>query len=509
MSNGARSFPRLLLLRTLLLLAGHSVALASQPQAAAANPQAAATTTPATLGNAQTLFSAKRFAEADIVIRAVLDGEAFKQESASTQHEAVRLALSIARALKQYDRAAVLAARSTAFKDQEAGDWSSRARAALQNNDPEDAAKSLVVVARRWPYALNGNDGIVNETARAVREQRHADAHRELLEALLDMRWLHGDGTEPSGLWRDLSLELLDKSLVDRAIDVATHVTDPYVLIEMRADRRMAKVMRSGVVHTNVKKAAIDAVAAAKQGMHDHPGSLARVTALTSALMTLQQYQEILDATAPIVERVRTAAPGLKPYEDVERQYEWVLHARARALLEMGRFDDALAEQRLAMSANGPSPSASQAINLAGMLNDLARPAEALAVLPVDANLSPYGFMQLQSMRFESALLMHDDAAAAAALKYLREHEADSPVTLQRMLAISGAADDAARILIARLADPWLRTDALVEAQQYAPGRGPPQALAWRASALALCNRPDVRAAINAVGSVDRYPTIR
>ena len=492
-----------------LLLTGFQPALTSQPASVPPQPSASEPATPISMAGARSLFAAKRYAEADAVMRAVLDGADFKQDPASAQREAVRLAVSIARELKQYDRAAVLAARATAFKDQEAGDWLSRARAALQNNDPQDAATSLAVVARRWPYALNGNDGIVNDTARAVRDQRHADAHRELLEALLDMRWLHGDGTEPSGLWRDLSLELLDKNLTDRAIDAATHVADPYVLIEMRADRRLAKVMQSRIVHTNVKNAAIDAVATARQGMHEHPGSLARVTALTSALMTMQQYQEILDTTAPIVERVRTAAPGLKPYEDVERQYEWVLHARARALLEMGRHDDALAEQRLAMTADGQTPSVSQVINLAGMLNGLARPAEALAVLPVDADLTPYGFMELQSVRFESALLMHDDAAAAAALKYLRDHEADSPVTLQHMLAISGAANDAARIWIARLADPWLRTDALVEAQQYAPRHGPPQALAWQASWLALTNRPDVRAAINAVGSVDRYPMIR
>ena len=189
---------------------------------------------------------------------------------------------------------------------------------------------------------------------------------------------------------------------------------------------------------------------------------------------------------------------------DAGEELAWTMDYRARALAQLGRFDEAVAQLRAA--AERPeygAPNVSQSINLAGLLADLGRGAEAEAIVAqvMARGLSPYGRMQAEAVRACART-----GPAAEALAYLREHQADAPAALQDALICEGDLQAAARLYIERLSDPDRRTSALAELQDYAtpPVMTPLQQAAIRRREQ-LRRRPDVQAAIARVGRIEHY----
>jgi hypothetical protein len=119
--------------------------------------------------------------------------------------------------------------------------------------------------------------------------------------------------------------------------------------------------------------------------------------------------------------------------------------------------------------------------------------------------MSPYGTLQLESVRHAAALELNDTAEATRALTYLREHQANSPGTYQRALARANETKAGARLLVARLKNPKLRTDALADVQEYGEPAVSQRAQQWRANWLTVVARPEVQAAIAKVGRVGHY----
>jgi hypothetical protein len=98
-----------------------------------------------------------------------------------------------------------------------------------------------------------------------------------------------------------------------------------------------------------------------------------------------------------------------------------------------------------------------------------------------------------------------DAAGLAAALADLRAHAQDYPLIRESALIIAGKEDEAVATLLARLADPALRADALVELQDYAERPAPARTSAWRERQKALRDRPEVRQAVAAYGRIRSY----
>lgn len=73
----------------------------------------------------------------------------------------------------------------------------------------------------------------------------------------------------------------------------------------------------------------------------------------------------------------------------------------------------------------------------------------------------------------------------------------------------AGQIDEASQLLISRLQDPALRTDALRDIQQYSDPPAPPRRQEWRERLKSLRERPEVRATIQQFGSIDRYVLTR
>jgi hypothetical protein len=147
-------------------------------------------------------------------------------------------------------------------------------------------------------------------------------------------------------------------------------------------------------------------------------------------------------------------------------------------------------------------------INLASMYTRLARPHDALATLqklePKSAN--PYGDMVADIVRLDALLQLQDRNGVHDALGFLRQHCNDALDVCQEGLLLADRRDEAARLLISRLAHPRQRSQALVSVQRYLTGNSAREWAQkedrdWRT----LIERRDVQQAIRRVGHVGSY----
>jgi hypothetical protein len=84
--------------------------------------------------------------------------------------------------------------------------------------------------------------------------------------------------------------------------------------------------------------------------------------------------------------------------------------------------------------------------------------------------------MQVTIEHLNCAEQLGEAAEAELQLKTLREHQRDSVSTFERALVSANRLDEAATLLLSRLADPDQRLDALMSVQQYASTSLPPRA---------------------------------
>ena len=135
---------------------------------------------------------------------------------------------------------------------------------------------------------------------------------------------------------------------------------------------------------------------------------------------------------------------------------------------------------------------------------DLNRPRDALAAIPDLTTASNYGNEVAALVRVMAASELADSAAQEIAVAQLRAHAARRGPQLAGLL-VAGLQDEAAQALIARLSDPDLVSDALLELQDYHEDPAPEQVQKWRAQLRQLRARPDVRQAIRTHGRIDDY----
>jgi tetratricopeptide (TPR) repeat protein len=371
----------------------------------------------------------------------------------------------------------------------------------------KSVVKELTVLAERWPDRVAGFN--VDFIARAVDDARRMAPRdeRAFLSALYAAHWKLKGGIEPSAAWRDLTLLLLDEDQRTQALEVATHVTDPYILIAMRADRRFDSVV-------SANEAEFDVDAAAEREFHDleaasdsSPRWLVLQVEVLGALMHQQHYAGMLAAADSVLAAIRSTNFPERLYDDLADQEPWFLEYRSIALYRVGRWDDAVAQmQDAAALLENHSENISQRIDLGELDCELGRPREALAAIgDIAAPASPFGTMQIEKVRLEAAVQLGDAAQVKRSLGYLRMHRRDSSETYEQALIAADDLDRAARVLTDRLADANERQEALASVQDYATEPEGPVAATLDARLRAVIAREDVQDAIKRVGRVERY----
>jgi tetratricopeptide (TPR) repeat protein len=430
----------------------------------------------------------------------------FLAQDEGTRHTTLSLAAEVALKTNRPEQAQHFAAQATQLPEQSLADWRNRLFAAMRTHDAGDEAESLTKIANRWgrdPANLQADT--VERVLRDTREAQFRAARLELLQTLYELRWQPGRGRSASREWRDLSLLLLENGDLQRAQQVASLINDPYEIIAMRADLRYRPLVKGKFFDSDAKRAATRQIDALQAAIGQQPRSLVLVARLAEALVRTRRETEAIAAVDRAESRIAQSAGGTTAYDDSDANYSWILNAKAYALRNLGRFDEAVKVLQQAVELPHRVDLVSQSVNLGELLVGLDRPGEAEKCVPPLEKASEFGKAQIYLVLFTIALQRDDRPEADRALTYLREHRADAPDALQAALLRAGAMAEAQQVLLDRLADPVLRSAALVDMQIYFERTRAPKEAEWRARALKLGENPAVREAIAKVGVVERY----
>jgi hypothetical protein len=401
---------------------------------------------------------------------------------------------------------------TTAMPQANKDDWTARFFAASFLEDRKDALYALLNIARKFPEALaTYDDRYTAKFARDILAVSDAFDRRRLLEALYAAKWTFKGGIEPSYFWSELAALYIEKNENDKAKEVAARITSPRTLIAMRVDKRFDALVSAVPDRFDVMAAVDRELAALEQASKASPRLLSLISQRLIALADAGRYEAAVAVSDEILKNARTPEEAAKQYDDAAAQFNWVLDYRAQALQGLGKHDEA--EKYLKDAASrleDGAPNVSNVINLALFYARLGRSREAVATLGDLAKngegVSPYGQMQIQLALLQAALASKDAKAARVHLETMRKNEAASPGSLQEALLYANEMEEAARLLIARLKDPVLRSDALSDLQDYQKSLQDPSHRLLQQRWRALRSRPDVQKAIAEVGRVETYP---
>lgn len=420
--------------------------------------------------DAKKMMAAQNFTHAETTLRSIAASKDFTTLSADDQHGVLENLVNTAAKLRRKD----------------------------------DTAAALTTLVQRWPDQIGELDEHFTLQFLAESHQLPSDKLLPLLQSLYDAHWKLKWGIEPSTAWRDLALGLLEKGHLTESIEVAGHVTDTYVLIAMRSDRRFDPVVAAAPAQFDITAAAQRELRGLQAMADATPNSLELQSHTIEALGNQLHYGAMLAAAdAVVLEATSTNYPD-KLYQDYDDQYQWILSDRAAALERFGEWDEAV--DVLTNSTKLIGADAGQPLELASLYCDLGRPKEALSTLEqIAADPNAFGGMQIELVRLDAATQLGNAKQAARSLQYLSAHRSDSLSTYQSALVLVNQLDKAAELLVTRLRDPGGRLDALESIQTYVEPPATPRRMELDARWQAVIARPEVQSAAHKVGRLDSY----
>jgi tetratricopeptide (TPR) repeat protein len=437
-----------------------------------------------------------------------IQSPAFEQLKSAERHAALLVGGLAAVELDKVAEAHPLFVRSSAMPEADGDDWLGRLQTAYDLDKREDAIQSLTQLGRHWPEKLQElHFRVVSEI---VRNAHQVPAGEPMLYAVLDSlyvaKWTLPDSIEPSGMWRDLAALELDRQHFARAQEIMSRVQSPHVVVSMRIDRRFDRLREAVPQYFDVDAAVANELAMMRAIVQRSPRSLDAVVQLTYSMLSAGLYDDVLATTAAVMGKIKGVSAKVAPYDDMEKQI-WILDNRARALAATQRWSEAEAEVRAAADRTEDGhPNVSNIINLAWFYAEAGRGDAALAALRnLGQDVSPFGLMQMHAARHAAALQKGDVGIANESFAYLDKHRNDAPETWQWTLVCANRLDEAAALLIERLGNPVLRSEALDDLQDYTNPQPASQRAVWNARWAEIKNRPDVRRAIDAVGRIESF----
>jgi hypothetical protein len=284
---------------------------------------------------------------------------------------------------------------------------------------------------------------------------------------------------------------------------VSSHISAPYALIGIRADRRFDAIVSAHPAQFDVELAADRELKIFQSLSDEHPKSLLLKARVMDALQHEEHYAAMLAASDSAIEDIRATNFPDKLYDDYVQEHDSYFELRSIALEREGSWEEAVAQ----MVAAAHDGNINQIINLADLYCALDRPRDALAVLgPVGpTRTSPYGAMQAEVHRLQSAVQLGDRDQMSRSMQYLRAHHADAPRAYLYGLIVANQLDQAAHYLITELEDKELRQNVLPEIQKYLPTPGTKTELELEARWQSVVARKEVQSVIHRVGRIESY----
>jgi tetratricopeptide (TPR) repeat protein len=429
---------------------------------------------------------------------AVVVDPAFKEIPASMQTQVYRLIASVADETGRVDRAWRDWSRVTEADDAVWGDWWARALSAHLADEPVDAVTSLAEAVRLYPALVTeAPEGWIYEIMGTA--DAHPEAQARLIEALTDAGWEDTEGW----VWMAHAAWLLDGGKTDQALAFVARIEEATPRLLMGTDRRFDGLRAQRPDLFQIEGAAAAELEEARLATEAPEAALSDWNLYAAMLHDegrLDEALRILDREIAEAERPRKPGEAAVDPDD----FIWALDTRSRIRIDMGDIDGGLADlRRAARRPEGGEVNVSHAINLGNLYVKLDRPADALeATLDVTAGrLAPYGRIQLAEVRACAHAALGDLDAARAEIAYIEANPTVAPDSTWGVYACVGDEDAAAAALIALLEDPRERLGALYGVQIFAPSpETTPGALRRQAFHEAVLARPDVSAAIEAVG---------
>ncbi|MGH7023675.1 MAG: hypothetical protein ACREEB_08805 [Caulobacteraceae bacterium] len=441
--------------------------------------------------------------------RVVVESPSFAELTSQEQHAALLSYGVLSLGAGDFAKAHALLKQATSLDEAIGVDWFERLDAAGRIGDDADSLFVLSTIAVRWPASLDQiNDRfIVSLFYRTHAKKDLAEARYTALSALSDAGWTSHDQTAlADDMWLDLIQMLLERDKVDAAGAVAGRLVTPVAIVKMRVDKMFDPIVRDRANSFAVTSVMATRLASLRAAAKAAPNDVEAAAALGLELISQNRPGEALAFLDDVA--AKAAPDSGEPLSNTDSLI-WVLNERADALTLLGRDDEALTT--LAKAASRPEhgePNTSQILNLGEKYADLGRPREALDSIKDVGSMSGYGRMTLEHIRACSFAQLGDAADLKASLKYLREHDGDAPKLLFEALLCANDQDAASGYLIKELANPQTRQQFLVRMQDFASVREAPFAAEVSRRRLAVRARPEVRAAILAVGHIDAYPII-
>lgn len=333
---------------------------------------------------------------------------------------------------------------------------------------------------------------------------RDAPAKRlALLQGLFDHGW-KADGMEPTWQWADLATLQVDAGQRDKVAATLERVDEPLQLIQLRSDKRFDPFLRRDDPR-------FDPVAAAQRHIDRlrvdtllTPGLNEKTVALANTLVMAGQPEEVVAYTNALNEVAEKAASA--PGAQQARLVTNMLGVRARAQWQLGRTDDAIQTQALAVRMAATDDPAEAQLRLAAGYISLHRPALARQSIKGLEELTANGQGIVHLIELNAALQLNDEAAAQRARDGLAALRKQMPSYLMQGFITENRLDDAAVLLTERLADPTERGLALLELQDLRVWPEQPADKAFYANWAKFKARRDVNSATRKVGRIERYP---
>jgi tetratricopeptide (TPR) repeat protein len=370
----------------------------------------------------------------------------------------------------------------------------------LEANELPSAATSFVGITRECKEALQGPIGkyAYYFIDRLKGRKLHA-SRMEVLQALYDARFVFPQGDEPSAWWSELALQALERNDLEGARKVAERIDGPATLIAMRVDRRYDRLTQAMPGRFDVVAAQAAYLEKLRARIADAPRSLDARVNLARGLRKAGRWQEALDDVDAAL------AGGESAFDDWAEFHPWAHTMRGFVLLDMQKYDEAVAALRRANEVNSGEDKVSFVLNLGYAQVSLNRSEEALETLKSAGEGSDYGDLVRALVELNASVQRQDSRGIEAALKTLREKRGAEPTGYVDALLAAGRIKDARQYLIELLADPELRGHALLAVQDF---RGAPPLPGYVAIAEGwkkLVAMPQVRKAILAVGRIESF----
>ena len=415
------------------------------------------------------------------------------------------MAGQLAENASKHDVAYPLLVQASESSKAEAEAWHARLSVAYELSNYADSGLCITTIARQWPTTLDEiRSNAIFDIARHLRNGPHPNDQIPMLLALFNAKWVSDEG-EPSNFWRDLALFQFNQGEHAQSKATAARIRSARVAIEMRIDKRYDGLTQANPGAFDIDRLAAVELADARLLAKAAPDRLRPLVALQTVLLDARRYDEVVAIADDVIAR-SADDKGASIFTDFSDQYIWVLDQRARALVGLGRTQDAVAQWvRSTKHPEHGEVNVSQTLNLGEYYADLQRPREALDVVSELGSMSPYGRMQLEFVQLQVAIEQADKRAEATHLAYMREHRDDAIRTWESALLMEGDLDGAANLLVERLASDKWRGQALIDVQHYQgiplTPMGAQRELRWNS----VVSRPAVVDAVNKVGRIEHF----